>query len=105
MRLGTKIVANVLALTLMLAVVEGAVRLLAKVTHRERGMHFDPELGWRPMPNVHKIGQVWGVARPASSNSLGWRDRERTVQKPNGRHRVIALGDSMTFGVSVDDGD
>lgn len=34
-------------------------------------------------------------------NSKGWRDRERTTQKPKNTFRVMVLGDSMTFGYIV----
>jgi hypothetical protein len=68
-------------------------------------MTFDPELGWRPLPHVRKVGGVWGVNRPASTNSRGWRDSEHALAKPFGVRRVVALGDSFTFGTDVDDGD
>ena len=58
-----------------------------------------------PLPNVRKIGQVWGVVRPARSNSKGWRDAERSYSRPEGKRRAVALGNSFTFGVGVDDGE
>lgn len=54
---------------------------------------------------MRKIGQVWGVARPARSNTKGWRDTERSYARPEGKRRAVALGDSFTFGVGVDDGE
>jgi len=105
MRVGTRVVARLLAVIVMLALGEGGIRIIARAAHRERGMRFDAELGWRPRPNVNKTGQVWGLARPASSNAFGWRDQSRTFQKTVGRHRIVAIGDSMTFGVGVDDGE
>ena len=93
------------AAVLTLAVVEITARVAARLIHRERGVRFDSELGWRPLPNVRKIGTVWGVERPASSNTLGWRDRERSIQKAAGTTRIIAIGDSFTFGTAVDDGE
>lgn len=68
-------------------------------------MAFDGELGWRPLPNVKKVGDVWGVSRPATTNSHGWRDIEHSYDKPPGMHRAIAIGDSFTFGTNVDDGE
>jgi len=93
------------SIILSLLAVEGAVRVYARVTKQERGMTSDPELGWRPLPNVEKIGDIWGVSRPASTNSHGWRDRERTYAKRRGTLRAVAIGDSFTFGVGVDDGE
>jgi len=88
-----------------LLVLELGARVYANATNQARGMTFDAELGWRPLPHVTKIGGVWGVKRPAQSNAHGWRDAERTFEKPAGTTRVVAIGDSYTFGVAVDDGE
>jgi lysophospholipase L1-like esterase len=94
-----------LSIVVALLGMEVAARLYAKVTRQERGVVFDPELGWRLLPNVRKVGHLWGRVRPASTNSKGWRDVEHSYDKPNGVRRVLALGDSYTFGVGVDDGE
>ncbi len=36
------------------------------------------------------------------TNSLGYRDRERSRAKAKGTHRVVALGDSFSWGVGVE---
>lgn len=44
------------------------------------------------------------TARPVSKprNSLGYRDLERTLEKPAGVRRLVVLGDSFTWGAGVD---
>jgi lysophospholipase L1-like esterase len=52
-------------------------------------------------PGAH--GVVSGVS--VSFNQLGLRDRDYALRKPPGATRIIALGDSMTFGVGVSEPD
>jgi hypothetical protein len=104
-RVAQNIALVIISTAVALLAVEACARLYAGVTDRERGMTFDPELGWRPLPGVEKVGDIWGVTRPASTNSLGWRDRERTYSRQPGVTRATAIGDSFTFGIGVDDGE
>ena len=65
--------------------------------------HYDAELGW-----AHEPGQKGSFSRaefthPVSINSLGWRDRERAIDKPAGVTRLAVLGDSFTWGHGVAD--
>jgi len=54
---------------------------------------FDPDLGHRLRPNI-----------PGGTNSLGLRDKPVAVEKAPGSYRVLAIGDSFTFGsVPLDD--
>ena len=46
---------------------------------------------FRARPNV--------PTRGAPTNSLGFRDEEVSVPKPDGRQRVLVLGDSFVFGI------
>ncbi len=50
----------------------------------------DPEIGFKPRPNFKKGG--------IEVNSLGFAGAEFTVQKAAGTFRIVALGDSTTFG-------
>src|SRR5712692_1910776 len=100
-----RVVLALLSLLLVLLGMEGVVRLYSRLTLRPRGMDFDPEFGWRLLPSVRKIDRLWSGTRSASTNSHGWRDSERSYDKPPGLRRAAAVGDSLTFGMSVEDGE
>jgi hypothetical protein len=61
-------------------------------------------LGWKPIPNIEKVGSQWSVDVPAWTNSRGWRDADTDLDSRE-RFRLVALGDSFTFGVAADHGD
>jgi hypothetical protein len=94
-----------LSTVLTLLALEAGARMYGRLTHQGRGMTFDAELGWRPRPQVSKIGGVWGVTRPARTNARGWRDSDHSVARVPGLRRAVAIGDSFTFGTDVDDGE
>jgi len=81
------------------------LRIWSHATAHERALVFDPELGWRMLPNAQKLGGYWGGKWPAHTNSHGFRDRERTFDKKPGVARLVSIGDSFTFGADVDDGE
>ena len=60
----------------------------------------DPRLGWRHIPGAvrHWTDEGDGWIR---INQLGYRDRERRVEKDSGTNRIAVFGDSMTEGVQV----
>jgi hypothetical protein len=89
---------------LLVAALELSARGVAFALGKHRGLVLDPVLGWRPVPDVEKRGALWGEHLPARTNSLGWRDKPRTVARTPGRRRALLLGDSYVFGVGVDDG-
>src|SRR5262245_37022007 len=88
-----------------LLLLETIARVYAQVTLNKRGIDFDPELGWHALPNVRKKSSEWGQTRPASTNSQGWRDAQRSFDRAPGVKRAVVLGDSMVFGYGVDDGE
>jgi len=62
---------------------------------------YDPQLGLSLVPNlkvVHNRGCFQGLIQ---TNQWGFRDRERTLEKPAGGFRVAVIGDSMVEAVHV----
>ena len=56
----------------------------------------DPELGWAPVSDYRQEG--------VTTNSRGLRGtKEHAVPKPPGRRRIVAVGDSFTWGLGVRD--
>jgi lysophospholipase L1-like esterase len=62
---------------------------------------IDPDVRYVLSPNQHG----WVDDGFVTTNSRGFRGREVDVPKPKGRLRIIALGDSVTFGWGVNDAD
>lgn len=91
-----------LALVVGTIACELGLRIYARLTHQERGLVFDAELGWRMVPGVEKVGRFWSGSEPARINSHGWRDAERSYENASGKRRMVVVGDSFTFGVGVD---
>jgi hypothetical protein len=59
----------------------------------------DPKLLYELRPNFAMTLQ----GRKISINSLGFRDKERSVKKPRGVFRIVCLGSSNTYGAAVND--
>jgi lysophospholipase L1-like esterase len=106
-----------LALLALLAAVEGVVRLTcppistleAFVVAPEQQFGFtdrrhvrifegDPLLGWRLQPDLDHV--VWDFT-VVSTNPQGLRHPGRLGPKPEGGFRIVAFGDSVTFGYRV----
>ena len=56
------------------------------------------EYGFKFKPNQHG---TYTYDKPANTNSFGFRDYEWGMPKPDGRIRIMCLGDSITFGNAV----
>jgi GDSL-like Lipase/Acylhydrolase family len=94
-----------IGLVVVLLLLEAGLRVLARVTHQQRGIVFDEDLGWRMVPHLVKEGPQWSAKVPATTNAAGWRDAEFSRERQAGVRRVVALGDSFVFGVGVDYGE
>jgi lysophospholipase L1-like esterase len=62
----------------------------------------DPFVGFRNKPNVREY--LHGFIR-VETNSLGFRGPEISTVKPPGTFRIVGLGDSVTWGVGVQEPD
>ena len=61
--------------------------------HRE-----SPIFGWEHIPNVSGVGKL---STKISINSYGFRDTEHQLKKDENVYRIMAVGDSFTFGMGV----
>ncbi len=63
---------------------------------------FDDHLGWHCIPNTQgEFSQGDEFKVQVSINSSGMRDREYFLEKPKNIRRIAVLGDSFTWGFSV----
>ncbi len=89
------------AVAFALALLEGALRiwLPGPVVYRypQERYDFDPEIGFVLRPNQ----RAFTHDKTVRVNSRGCRDAEYPSTPPEGVRRVLALGDSQTFGVGV----
>jgi hypothetical protein len=89
------------ASVIALAAVEGALRLFTGASFGQQDfpkiqwLVKDPSLGWENRRDFENFN--------FSINSSGYRGLELPKRKPDGSLRVVALGDSSTFGLRVAD--
>jgi hypothetical protein len=110
--LRTRLLFSAVVLIMPLAGLEGALRLFGWPTGRVRTIRklieLDPER-WNAAIGVFRAGETSRVAWPpelsyeARINSLGLRGAEVSREPTPGTLRVLALGDSGTFGFYVQD--
>jgi GDSL-like Lipase/Acylhydrolase family len=94
---------SVVALALSFALGEAAFRVID--VDRQLEYELDPEVYWKLRPN--QMGYLWNGdasfrSADARINNMGLRGADIEVE-PGRRKRILALGDSYTFGVGVGD--
>ena len=72
---------------------------MARQASLQQTMRPSARLGWELVPGIAGTGRL---GNRVEINSHGLRDIERPLKKPAGVLRILALGDSYTFGVGVD---
>ena len=100
---------NILLLFIVLLVGFVVLEIIVRVFWNEPGYAYPPELfipdnntGYKYAPNF--VGSFVSTSYgnvPIVINSKGLRDREYTYEKPKGVTRIVALGDSVSFGAGV----
>jgi lysophospholipase L1-like esterase len=93
-----KIALGLVAVLLVFAVLEGAVRVYAHVTSQERLIVLDDTVGWTLAPNARRRYDKETQPYFIAINSKGLRDVEHSYDKPAGVYRIVMIGDSFVFG-------
>lgn len=97
--LWTALLLGVLAVAPVAA--EAALRLYASyVTKRDRLFRSDAQTGWSNEPNllttrVNAAGEKWVIRTDQNGQRL-------IEQNPRARHKILILGDSLSFGEGID---
>jgi hypothetical protein len=90
-------------MVVMLIVLEAVLRTTHLFGARVSWTEPDPEIGWRFTPG-HEYWVQKENDHPITGriNSLGYRDRERSRDKPDGTYRVAVVGDSYVEALQVE---
>lgn len=112
----TKILANIIVLVVVLIILalilEGFLRLTTKQITQDmielrssrvfqEGEYINFEL--KPNSEDYMVGVFNEYNTSIKVNSLGWRDKEYSIEKPENTTRIIVLGDSFVFGEGVEE--
>jgi lysophospholipase L1-like esterase len=88
------------ALVGALLVLEAALRLIGYSA--PQWYELDPRLGWRLHPHRHGWFVAQGTRVPVHTTPAGFRDREHTLDKPDGVYRIAVLGDEHSEAMAVE---
>lgn len=105
-----KIFGTILASFLIsLLIAESALRFSPEIRKRKKEgewlrslMTYDSLLGWKNLPRAEARQETSEFKVNYRTNSSRFRDRERSYSRNRGFFRILSLGDSITFGSSVD---
>jgi lysophospholipase L1-like esterase len=101
-QLGLNLVISAAAIVVMVALLEGAIRLLFANHPQPDRFRLSPLLGWEWTPGYQAVEQFKGVDYRMAISGQGLRNEPVAVPKPAGTYRVLALGDSITEGPGVE---
>ena len=88
------------ALAGAILVLETALRLIGYSA--PQWYELDPQLGWRLHPHRHGWFVADGKRVPVHTTPAGFRDREHTLDKPDGVYRIAILGDEYSEAMAVE---
>ena len=101
--------ASLIVLLVTLLVCFAGLEFYVRAT-QSTGENFDIEM-WRYAKDLKQVSTISGVGHehvpdtsgiymgvPVVINSVGWRDTDYSLEKPDGATRIMMLGDSVTFG-------
>jgi hypothetical protein len=97
MSFARKLLALFIVVTVTLAAGEGLLRIFQAVVPAPADSPYipDPNAGFRLRPDLPSASLRHEDERV---NNLGFRDREHSVEKPQGTCRILGIGDSFVYG-------
>lgn len=99
-----RLLQNLLLAAASLALFLGTAEVLSRLRYRpariryDRIFEYDRDKVWALKRN---LTEGTFVGKPVRTNSFGHRDREIPLRKPANGFRIVAVGDSVTFGHGV----
>jgi hypothetical protein len=103
--LGPNVALAFASILMLLLGSEALLKLVVPVVYRPQVTRVHPVLGWTHAPSASVTGELEGSTLRVSYNQHGYRIPEHTFDNPDGRQRVVILGDSYVDGAEVDDRD
>jgi hypothetical protein len=96
------LISIVIAFLILACVGEVALRVLPMGRYTSKPFRrYDPTLGVALIPNMHVVHSRGCFTGLVETNRWGFRDRDRTLEKPPGVFRIALLGDSAVEAVHV----